>query len=128
MFRHALMIAISTALLPGLAQSAEVTEASKKAIKRCTVCHSLVAEQGKKPGPSLKDVYNRRAGSLKGYAYSSGMRRVGDQGFTWTEENLDAYILNPGKVIRSGRKSLPGIRNAQMRRDIISVLKRSVKP
>jgi len=111
-----------------LASADEVSDASRKAIKRCVACHEFTGEQGRKPGPDLKGVYMRKMGSLPGFRYSRGMIRKGEEGAVWNEQNLDEYIRNPRKFISPGLKSIPGIRDDTLRWDIIRFLKADATP
>lgn len=122
------MILCLVLLAPVTASKAEVSEESRKAIKRCVSCHTFTGEQGRKPGPDLKGVYMRKIGALGSYKYSRAMAEKGAEGAEWDEPNLDAYIENPVKFIRRGLKSLPGIRDEATRRAIIDFLKADASP
>jgi len=77
---------------------------------QCGVCHSFdPAEQ--RQGPTLKGVYDRKAGSVPGFAYSPGFAKAD---FKWDEAHLDKWLTDPQSVIPGAtmayRQSDPEIR------------------
>src|SRR5208282_6708445 len=62
---------------------------------QCASCHTVVV--GKNGfGPSLAGVFDRRAGSLAGYAYSPAMAQ---SGLTWDEKTLDLFLSSSTKEV-----------------------------
>jgi cytochrome c len=57
--------------------------------------------------------------------YSAGLKKLGESGFVWTEENLDKWIADPKAMIPDSMMSLAftGIPDANERADIIAYLK-----
>jgi cytochrome c len=53
------------------------------------------------------------------------MKKLGEEGFTWTDENLDKWIADPKAMIPDSPMALafPGIADAAERADIIAYLK-----
>ena len=91
----------------------------KKVFKKCVACHSL--QEGKnKIGPSLYNLLDRKAGSVKGYKYSKAMK---NSGVVWDEESLDKFLTKPRKFIPKTKMSFRGIKNKSLRDDLISFLK-----
>jgi cytochrome c len=90
---------------------------------QCAACHT--ADEGGRNGvgPNLHGVVGRKAGSVQGFRYSANMQAKGGEGFTWTEENLNAYIANPKAVVPQGSMPYAGLRNDQQRDDLIAFLK-----
>ena len=84
--------------------------------KRCATCHTLKPGARNKVGPNLNGVFGANAGSKEGFNYSVTMKA---SGLVWTDENLAAYIENPGKFMPGNRMSFVGIRKAE---DIDAVL------
>ena len=86
--------------------------------RQCATCHSLVAGEVRQ-GPNLAGVYGRHAGSLPGFAYSSGFKQAD---WVWDDTHLDPYLANPQVVIKGG---VMGYRqsNADIRHTIIAYLK-----
>ncbi len=105
-------------MLLGAAQHAaraqEIVPDGEKSFRtQCSTCHTLKAADGTRQGPTLEKVYGRKIGSIEGYAYTPGYR---ESGAVWGDENLDAYLTNPGKMFpgstMSYRQSKPEIRQA----------------
>jgi cytochrome c len=57
--------------------------------------------------------------------YSAGMKKLGAEGFTWTEEHIDKWISDPKAMIPDSPMALAfqGIPDAGERADIIAYLK-----
>lgn len=71
-------------------------------------------------GPSLADVVGRAAGALKGYGYSSAMRRAG---LVWDEATLDRFLEDPdGTLPGHNMKPYGGMPSQEERRAIIDYL------
>jgi cytochrome c len=80
---------------------------------QCAACHTIA--QGGPPGqgPNLFGVVGRKAGSVKGFAYSPGFAKVD---FVWDEPHLDAWLTNPQAVIPNAimmySQAKPAVRHA----------------
>src|SRR6478736_4722908 len=62
-----------------------------RAFRACAACHSVEANRNM-TGPSLTEVWNRKAGSLSSFPrYSDAMK---SSGVVWNAETLDAYLKN----------------------------------
>lgn len=87
----------------------------------CRTCHS-VKEGDNRLGPSLHQVYGRKAGSVAGYAnYSQAMKSAG---ITWDEATLNKFIENPEQVIpNNNMKPYKGIPDESVRKQIVDYLK-----
>jgi cytochrome c len=107
---------------PGLASAAGDPAAGQRVYNQCRACH--VAEQGgpNRVGPNLWGIVGRRAASVEGFRYSANLRELGESGFTWTEENLRAYLTNPRNVTPRGSMAFAGIRNETQLDDLIAYL------
>jgi cytochrome c len=57
--------------------------------------------------------------------YSAGMKKLGEQGFVWNEQNLDKWTADPKAMIPDSPMALAfqGIPDANERADIIAYLK-----
>ena len=57
--------------------------------------------------------------------YSAGMKKLGEQGFVWNEQNIDKWIANPKAMIPDSPMALAfqGLPDAGERTDIIAYLK-----
>ncbi|MBV9191667.1 MAG: c-type cytochrome [Betaproteobacteria bacterium] len=92
--------------------------AQPAAFGACAACHSVDGAPGL--GPTLKDVYGRKSGSLKGFTFSPAMKRAG---LTWDEQALDKFISDPQKAVPGNVMPFAGVADAKQRAEIISFLK-----
>jgi cytochrome c len=121
--RHFPVLAIAlmaTASLPAQAQDAA---AGQRVFNQCRACHVIENNGRNGVGPNLHGIVGRRAASIESFRYSANMRQLGEQGWTWTEENLRRYITNPKDPVPQGSMAFAGIRNEQQLNDLIAYLK-----
>ncbi|MBM3588965.1 MAG: cytochrome c family protein [Alphaproteobacteria bacterium] len=104
---------------------AQDADAGQRVFNQCRACHSV--EQGGRNGvgPNLYGVFDRRAGAVEGFRYSAPMRAKAEEGLTWNEANLRAYITNPKAVVPAGSMAFAGLRNEQQLNDLIAYLRRA---
>jgi cytochrome c len=115
-FALALMVAL------GSAAHADAKR-GERVFQRCYACHSVVAGEAKLPGPNLRGVLGRRAGTLPGFAFSPAMIAAGASGLTWTRAALDAYLANPRAVVPGTEMGMPGgLPSPVDRQDVIDYL------
>ena len=84
--------------------------------KRCTGCHALEADR---EGPRLAGVYGRKAGSVAGFTYSTGLKNLG---VTWNDATLEKWLSDPDIVVKDNNMSF-SVPKAEERRDLIAFLK-----
>ena len=108
---------------PALAEG-DVTK-GKAAYAKCGICHQVGPGAKTLVGPELNGTVGRKAASVADYPYSPGMKKLGEEGFTWTEEHMDKWIADPKAMIADSPMALafPGIPDAGERADIIAYLK-----
>jgi cytochrome c len=109
--------------LPALA--AGDAEKGKIAFSQCAICHQVGPGAATLVGPELNGIVGRKAASIADYTYSPGMKKLGGEGFVWTEENLDKWITDPKAMIPDSPMALAfqGVPDAGTRADIIAYLK-----
>ena len=98
----------------------------KAAFAKCGICHQVGPGAKTLVGPELNGVVGRKAASVANYSmYSAGMKKLGEQGLVWDEQNLDKWIADPKAMIPDSPMALafPGIPDAGERADIIAYLK-----
>ena len=113
-------LGIAAHAAPAAAQDAA---AGQRVFNQCRACHNIAEGGRNQVGPSLWGVYGRRAASIEGFRYSANMTQLGEQGHTWTEENLRAYLANPRAVAPQGSMAFAGIRNEQQLNDLIAYIR-----
>lgn len=118
-----LLIVASVFLFPnlvGAAAPATGNAANGKVLveKKCIGCHALDKNA---EGPRLNDVYGRKAGSLRDFKYSDGLKALN---LTWDETSLDKWLTNPDAMAPDNDMSFH-VSNPQERADIIQFLRLS---
>ena len=78
-------------------------------------------------GPQLNGIIGREIGAIADYKYSKAMVKYAATAKIWSEENLDAYLESPRKVVKGGRMAFAGLRKEKDRNDVIAYLKENAK-
>jgi cytochrome c len=99
--KFASAILAGVAMLAATAASAQdITgdaAAGEKVFKKCKACHDI--EGKNKVGPHLDGVYGRVAGAVEDYKYSSGMKKLNEEGLVWNAETLAQYLPSPKDMV-----------------------------
>ena len=126
--RNVGLIALGATMLAavsGPALAAGDAEKGKAAFAKCGICHQI--GEGAKPliGPPLNNIVGAKAASQAGFAYSPGLKKLGDGGLTWTDENFDKWIHDPKAMVPDSPMALAfqGIPDAGERADILAYVK-----
>jgi cytochrome c len=86
----------------------------------CAACHSTAPGEHM-TGPSLANIWQRKAGTVEGFLrYSEAMKRVD---IVWSEPALDRWLSNPEALIPGTSMTFPGLRDSKARADVIAYLK-----
>jgi len=110
------------AFIPATAQADGDAKKGESVFRKCKVCHDAVTEKNK-IGPHLVSIIGRKAGVAKGYNYSAAMKKAGEAGLVWTDQNLHKYIENPRKAVKGNKMPFPGLRKKSDRDDLFAYLK-----
>ena len=86
---------------------------------RCLACHALSYDR---TGPRHCGLIGRRAGSVKGFAYSEAMKR---SRIVWNAKTLDHFLTNPLKVIPGTAMGYAGIKDRKERANLIAYLEQA---
>jgi cytochrome c len=87
--------------------------------RACMACHSFTPGRHM-TGPSLANVWGRKAGSAAGFGrYSDALKQ---SGLVWDQQHLDAWIKNPAALVPGNDMRFPGIDDARARADLIAYL------
>jgi cytochrome c len=72
-------------------------------------------------GTSLARIWGRCAGTVDGFTrYSEALRRAA---VVWDEHSLDRWLTNPQALVPGNVMTLPGLKDAQQRADLVAYLK-----
>ncbi len=90
-----------------------------KVFQQCATCHSVKPGEHL-TGPSLADLWSRKAGSAAGFRrYSDALK---NSGLVWDSKTLDQWLSNPDRFIPGNTMTFPGIKDAGQRQDVIAYL------
>ena len=104
----------------------ELDNGARQFARKCSVCHSLEADDKRRAGPTLYGIFGRKAGAVTGYPYSQALA---DTELVWSEQTIDALFREGPDIVTPGSKMpLQRIQNGADRRDLIHFLKSTVGP
>ncbi|MBS0560444.1 MAG: cytochrome c family protein [Proteobacteria bacterium] len=87
----------------------------------CVACHTFTKGGPNGVGPNLYDVVGRKLGEYPpNYTFSAGMKAKGGN---WTFTQLNEWLDNPMAFVKGTRMIYPGIKDAQMRANVIDYLR-----
>ena len=91
----------------------------KRLFKRyCATCH--YTEPNKDLfGPSLWNIVDKKAASVKGFPYSKGLKT---SELTWDKVTLDKYLTSPNRLVKGTQMVFPGIKKKSERDALIRYL------
>jgi len=117
--------AVMLVALAGPASAAGDAAKGKEAFAKCAICHQVGPGAKTLVGPELNGIVGRKTASVEGYPYSPGMKKLGDDGFVWSEENIDKWIADPKAMLPQSPMALAfaGVPDADERANIIAYLK-----
>jgi cytochrome c len=118
------VLGLSTALSPALAADGNATR-GQRVFNACAQCHSLEPERNM-TGPSLAELWNRKAGSLASFPrYSPALK---SSELIWSDKTLDQWIKEPQHVVPGNQMTFPGVKDPQQRSDLLAFLKQATQP
>ena len=128
--RKVLCVAAGTLMLVAFGGSAfaagDAAKGKELFTTKCGICHQVGPGAKTLIGPELNGIVGRKAASVADFpGYSAGMKKLGADGWVWTEENIDKWIADPKAMIPDSMMALAfqGIPDAGERADIIAYLK-----
>jgi cytochrome c len=91
-----------------------------RAFAQCIACHSTAPGEHL-TGPSLAQVWNRKAASAEGFErYSAALKK---SGLVWNKATLEKWLANPDVLVPGTSMTFPGIKDAKQRDDVIAYLR-----
>jgi cytochrome c len=122
-----LAAAVLSLVLLAAAAGAQTGDAARgeRVFRACAPCHSLEADRNMS-GPSLADLWNRKAGGLPSFArYSPALKA---SGIVWNDGTLDPWLADPQHFIPGNTMTFPGVKDARQRADLLAFLKEASEP
>ena len=115
------MIALSA---PAFAEGGDAARGQRD-FRACAPCHSLEPDRNM-TGPSLAELWGRKAGSLPSFErYSDALK---SSGIIWDDGSLDGWLTDPDRMVPNNDMPFNGIDNAGDRADLLAFLKEATKP
>jgi cytochrome c len=112
-----LTVTLQTMAAPNPTQGARIFGA-------CAACHSLAPDRNM-TGPSLAELWNRKAGTLASFhRYSAALK---SSGIVWDDKTLDEWLADPQHLVPGNTMTFKGIKNPQQRADLLAFLKEATQ-
>src|SRR5260221_10084038 len=111
-------------LSPALAQTGDAVRGQRD-FRACAPCHSLEPDHNM-TGPSLTNLWGRKAGGLPGFDRYSGALK--SSGIIWDDRALDGWVTDPARMVPDNDMPFEGIKDARVRADLLAFLKDAAKP
>lgn len=118
-----LAVAMFMPLSPTLAASDPEIERGRKAFLKCQACHQVGPAARHRVGPTLNNIFGRRAGTLDGFSYSDGMRDAGQNGLVWNEAELSSFIAAPRQHVPGTTMMYRGLPDEGDRRALVAFIR-----
>ena len=106
---------------------ADAKVSGEKIFKRCVACHSFTKT---KIGPPLGNIFDKKAGSVKGFKYSKAMKNskivwnsciTDPRKFSYC--TLDNFLKKPRKYMKGTKMRFSGLKKKSHREALIKYLK-----
>src|ERR1700730_12482193 len=111
-------------LSSALAEQGDVSR-GRQDFRACAPCHSLEPDRNM-TGPSLANLWGRKAGGLPGFErYSDALK---SSGIIWADRALDGWLTDPQRMVPENNMPFEGINDGRVRADLLAFLKDATKP
>ncbi len=118
-----IVLAGAFALTAGAALAQGDPDRGAAVFARCATCHILTGKGFK--GPPLAGVFERKAGTAPGFAYSAAMTK---SGIVWDDESLNDFLADPAKMVPGTSMIGVALPDPQERADVIAYLRAHSPP
>jgi len=109
-----------------LRDPATMPNGERQFMRKCSVCHALTPPPSRKAGPTLYDVFGRKAGALPGYPYSETLAGAD---ITWSDNTIDAlFDIGPDHFIPGTKMPMQRITDPSDRDDLVAFLRKATAP
>ena len=103
----------------------DISNGERQFARKCSVCHTLKVDGGRRAGPTLFGVFGRQAGTLEGYAYSDALL---ESSIVWDEATIDRLFKDGPDIVTPGTKMpIQRMKSDQDRRDLVTFLQSATK-
>lgn len=109
-----------------LADADTMPNGERQFMRKCSICHTLTPGSARRAGPSLYDLFGRKAGTVEDYSYSDALD---GSVLVWDEDTIDAlFDIGPEHYIPGTKMPMQRITGAQDRADLVTYLRRETAP
>jgi cytochrome c len=117
---HLIAGLVLLAAAPAAALAAGDAKRGAQVFRQCMACHST--EEGEHmTGPSLAQIWGRKAGTVEGFRrYSDAIKHAT---VTWNEATLDKWLADPERFIPGTTMTFAGLKQPRDRQDVAAYLK-----
>jgi cytochrome c len=119
-----IVLVIIGPLSSALAESGDASRGQQD-FRACAPCHSLEPDRNM-TGPSLANLWGRKAGSLPSFdRYSDALK---SSGIVWDDRALDGWLTDPQRMVPDNDMPFEGIKDPRVRADLLVFLKEATRP
>ncbi|MBY3246147.1 cytochrome c family protein [Rhizobium laguerreae] len=98
-------------------------EAGANVFKKCAVCHAVGDGAKNKVGPELNGIIGRKVAAAPDFNYSPAFKAKAEEGWSWDEQHLTAYLRDPKAYVKGTKMVFPGLKKPEDLADVIAYLK-----
>jgi cytochrome c2 len=96
--------------------------AGERVFRQCQACHMVGDGAQNRVGPLLTGVVGRAVASVEGFRYSDALQARGEEGLSWTPEELASFLANPRGYVSGTSMAFAGLRSEDDIADVIAYL------
>ena len=94
--------------------------------RKCSVCHTLTPDGANRAGPTLYDVFGRRAGTLAGYTFS---KAIIESDIIWNAKTIaQLFDDGPDVMIPGTKMPVQRLKSIERRDELVEFLKKATAP
>jgi cytochrome c len=91
--------------------------------RKCSVCHTLTPDDKNRAGPTLYEVFGRKAGGLPDYPYSPALKKAD---IIWNEKTIaELFDHGPDVVVPGTKMPIQRLKSVERRDALIRFLKKA---
>ena len=103
----------------------DMSNGERQFARKCSICHALTGGSARKAGPSLHQLFGRKAGTLADYNYSDTLV---NSKVVWNETTVDLlFAEGPDEYIPGSKMPMQRITGPGDRQDLVEFLKEATK-
>lgn len=104
----------------------QMSNGERQFVRKCSICHTLSADGGRRAGPTLWRLFGRPAGSVEGYGYSEALA---GSPLVWDADTIDRlFAQGPDRVTPGSKMPVQRIIALADRQDLIAYLRANTGP